>query len=322
MRGLVCTALLGGLGAAPLACDPPEETLDEGDLEELAREAPREDAVREGPGRYEFTGTPLAEERPVPVWYYLPEGLGADAPVVLVAHGAARDAEGHRDAWREMADDHGFAVVAPEFADREGRYPGTEAYNLGRVEDEDGALRPRDRWSFSILEPLFDDFVSRADIPAETYHLYGHSAGSQVAHRFLTLFPEARAERVVLANAGWYTLPVAEEEWPYGLAHPEAERAGGVLATPEDLATLFARDVTILLGEEDVDTAAAHLRTTEPAAAQGAHRFQRGHTYHRVVRERARELDLELRWKLDTVPDAGHSNAEMAPAAAEVIGGG
>lgn len=30
------------------------------------------------------TGTPLAEAQPVTVWYHLPEGLSADAPVIMV----------------------------------------------------------------------------------------------------------------------------------------------------------------------------------------------------------------------------------------------
>lgn len=317
-RALVAATALG----AWVACEAPEDVIDEEELAELADEDPPEGAVTVGSGSYEFTGTPLAEERPVPVWYHVPEDLGTDATVALVIHGAGRNAGGHRDAWVEPAEEHGFVVAVPEFANQDGLYPGAAEYNLGRLEDDDGEIRPRDEWTYSVLEPLFDDFVARAGLETDRYHIYGHSAGSQVTHRFLTLFPEARAERVVLANAGWYTQPVDDVDWPYGLGHAAVEEDHGMLASPEELRLFFQRDVTVLLGEDDDDPGASALRGTAHANAQGAHRFERGHTYFEVVGERAKELGVELRWQLDTVPEVGHSNASMAPAAAEIIGDG
>ena len=37
---------------------------------------------------------------------------------------------------------------------------------------------------------------------------------------------------------------------------------------------------------------------------------------YRIAKARADELDLEFNWQVFTVKDAGHVNAEMAPAAA------
>ena len=315
--------VMAGLAAtmAVAACQEPDETIEPEELAELAEESPPDDAVLAGSGHYEFTGTPLAEERPVPVWYHLPEALSGEAPVALVLHGAGRDGRRYRDAWIPVAEERGFAVAVPEFRNEAGLYPGTEAYNLGRVTDSDGALRPREEWSYSVLEPLFEDFLVRSGLEADGYGLYGHSAGSQVAHRFLTLFPDARAEPVVLANAGWYTLPADDEEWPYGLAHPGAAESHGMLTTPDELRSLFERDVTILLGEEDMDPDALALRQTEGADSQGSHRVERGTTYFQIATEMAESLDVRLEWKVDTVSGVGHSNSEMAPAAAEILGG-
>lgn len=82
-----------------------------------------------------------------------------------------------------------------------------------------------------------------------------------------------------------------------------------------------AGDRTRPLAEDDDDPEGAALRTTDEANEQGAHRFARGHTYYEVARERAEELGVGFRWQLDTVPELGHSNADMAPAAAQMVAG-
>ena len=38
--------------------------------------------------------------------------------------------------------------------------------------------------------------------------LFGHSAGSQVAHRFLLFKPTNKTNKVILSAAGWYTVPI------------------------------------------------------------------------------------------------------------------
>src|SRR5271155_4121645 len=42
---------------------------------------------------------------------------------------------------------------------------------------------------------------------SKTYYLYGHSAGGQFAHRLVLFMPNARYQRVVAANPGYYTMP-------------------------------------------------------------------------------------------------------------------
>jgi poly(3-hydroxybutyrate) depolymerase len=263
-------------------------------------------------GSWTFQGTPLAEERPIEVWYHVPEGATAEAPIVIVLHGMGRNGDGYRDAWVAPADEHGFVVVVPQFSDA--LYPGSREYNLGNTFTAEGERLPPEDWSFTQIEAVFDDARSRLGLARDHYHLYGHSAGSQFAHRFLLFVPDARARRVVLANAGWYTLPTAEQGWPYGLGV-----ADGAAVPPEQVAAFLARDVVVLLGDQDIDPAGSGLRTTPEAVAQGAHRFARGHHYFEVTRGLADAMAVDSPWQLDTVPDVGHSNARMAPAAARVI---
>jgi predicted esterase len=272
-----------------------------------------------GSGSWTFRGTPLASERPIEVWYHVPPGAEPDAPVVLVLHGMGRNGDGYRDAWVTPANAHGFVVLVPEFTDE--HYPGSREYNLGNVFTADGQRRPEVEWSFSQIEPAFDDARVRLGLTRQRYHLYGHSAGSQFAHRFLLFVPGARASRVVLANAGWYTLPTPDEAWPYGLGLDNGEGYGAEDAVvPASHVTGFlGRDVVVLLGDQDTDPQGSGLRTSPEAQAQGPHRFARGHHYYDFTRSLAEELGVNSNWALEIVPDVGHSNARMAPRAAEVI---
>src|SRR5690242_10684259 len=47
---------------------------------------------------------------------YLPDGLAADAPLVVVLHGCTQNAAGydHGAGWSQLADRHGFALLFPE----------------------------------------------------------------------------------------------------------------------------------------------------------------------------------------------------------------
>ncbi|MFN7611413.1 MAG: alpha/beta hydrolase, partial [bacterium] len=57
-------------------------------------------------------------------------------------------------------------------------------YNLGGVLDREGKPRPRQLWSYSSIGPLFAWFVAQERLTANTFDLFGHSAGGQFAHRF------------------------------------------------------------------------------------------------------------------------------------------
>ena len=77
--------------------------------------------------------------------------------------------------------------------------------------------------------------------------------------------------------------------------------------------------MTILLGENDTDPNASSLRKTEEAMRQGIHRFQRGNYFYNMAKDKAGELGVIFNWKIQTVPNVGHSNSEMAPIAAQIF---
>ena len=103
-----------------------------------------------------------------------PAGLAADRPVVFVMHGTRRNASDYRDQWHELAMEHDFLVVVPEFSDAD--FPGAAGYNLGYQYDSAGKPRPRALWAYSAIEPMFDDIRKRFSLATPRYALYGHSA--------------------------------------------------------------------------------------------------------------------------------------------------
>lgn len=260
-------------------------------------------AAGKGSFAFEFGGHKMT------VWNYQPAGATADSPVVFVIHGVGRNAEEYLQDWIGLADQKKFLLVVPEFSKAE--FPGEEAFNSGNLFAADGQLRPREQWSYSMIEPLFDAVRARFGLRRNDYQIYGHSAGAQFVQRFLFLVPEARFSRLIAANAGWYMLPTFATAFPYGLK-----------GTPVDAAALrraFARSVVVLLGEADTDPNHHSLRHTPEADAQGLYRFARGQFFFARARAEAAALPVPLHWILATAPGIEHVNKAMAPFAVRYL---
>ena len=242
---------------------------------------------------------------PVRVFATRPVHLAADRPVVFVMHGVDRNADEYRDQWHDLASEHDFLLVVPEFGQR--KFPGSSSYNLGNVFDNNGKPVNEAEWSYSAIEPIFDEVRRRFGMTTERYSIYGHSAGAQFVHRFLFHVPNARVNQIVSANAGWYMMPDYEQDLPYGLRRSAVTR--------EKLRAALQLPLTILLGEEDNDPEHPNLRRTPEAMAQGEHRFARGHSFFEAARAYSEQLSVPFNWQLVTVPGADHDNRLMAPAA-------
>lgn len=260
-------------------------------------------------GSFEFSGAASLKDRPLKVWYAAPEGDLASARVLIVMHGQQRDAERYRNEWVSYATARHALLVVPEFS--ENHYPGPESYNLGNLINANGDATPEDQWSYSVIEPLFDDVRAQSGTASDGYSLYGHSAGAQFVHRFMLLVPNNRVKEAVSANAGWYTLPDRQIGFPYGLK--------GTPATDASLERALGRRLVVLLGEDDTETDSDSLRSTPEAERQGANRFERGHYFFGLARDRAARMGSPFAWRLETVPNAAHEDAQMAPAAALIL---
>lgn len=260
-----------------------------------------------GTGMYRFSDW---EGPALRVFYYVPEVVTPTTGVLIIMHGVNRDADRYRDEWQAIAQAQGLILVAPEFTKAD--FPGSTGYNAGNFTDAKGRARPRGQWSFAAIEPLFDDIRRRTGSKAASYGIYGHSAGAQFVHRFVTFMPDARYHRAIAANAGWYTMPDMTQSFPYGLAGAPIDEAQERRA--------LGRPLTILLGTADTDTAHPNLRRTPEAMAQGPHRLARGHAYFTQGQAEAKRLGTPLGWTVREVPDVAHKNGLMAKAAAELLG--
>jgi len=226
-------------------------------------------------------------------------------------HGVKRSGERYRNDWLPHAKKHGVILLAPEFSEK--NFPGAEFYNYGGAIDSKGHRRPEDQWTFSFLEPIFDQVRTTTGSGVETYYLYGHSAGAQFVHRYLYFKPKARVEKAVAANAGWWTLPDYAIKFPYGLK-------GSGLDEASVKQTLQA-PLVVLLGTADTDPNDPELRRTPEAMAQGPYRLARGKFFHAAAQKEAATLGIPLRWTLAFATDIGHNDSGMAKFAVEWLFG-
>ncbi|MGE0698798.1 MAG: alpha/beta hydrolase [Hyphomicrobiaceae bacterium] len=247
--------------------------------------------------------------RPFTVHLHCPATWRSDGRVLFVMHGRQRNAATYRDQWIAEADRHTLLIVVPEFD--QASFPGVAAYNWGSVVDDAGKPRPPEAWAFGIIDAVFAEVRRLTGASRETYSLYGHSAGAQFAHRFLLLARTTKAELIVTANAGSYTVPVRTIGFPFGL--------DGVAVTEPDLDRAFARSVVVLLGEADNDPAHSSLPRQPGAQAQGPHRLARGRHFFEAARSQAAARGVAFNWTLVTVPAVGHDNAGMAARAAALV---
>ncbi len=272
-----------------------------------ATESPAD--IPEGRGSFIFTDSKGDPSRPLKVYTYLPSGVDpATAPIVFVMHGVRKNADAYRDVWIEHADHYHFIVVAPRF---DAVQWGAGAYSYASVVDRDGVIQDPSRWSFSVIEHLFDAIRMTLRNTTPQYFLYGHSEGAQFVHRLVLLLPDARYARAVAANAGWYTMPSTEVGFPYGLA--------GSPITDASLKRSLGRELVVMLGDRDTDPNHPELNQGPRAMAQGTNRYDRGHAFFRQAEARAKDLGATFAWRLQIVRGAAHQNRRMSGPAAAVL---
>ena len=140
--------------------------------------------------------------------------------------------------------------------------------------------------------------------------IYGHSGGSQFVHRYLLFGQDTRAEKAVMANAGWYTF-LKDINYPYGVKD---------MPISEDrLKWFLSLKGAVMLGDEDTDPNDGSLRNDKGTKEQGDNRFQRGIRYFERNVLIADSLDMPFRWRLQVIKNTAHDNSKMIQAAAPFL---
>jgi hypothetical protein len=260
-----------------------------------------------GTGSFIYSGYSPLRNKPVRVYYHIPVGATSRMPVLLAFHGDDRDAQGALADWVRASDQYNFMVFAPEFTDAS--FGGGDGYNLGNMfvdgDNPTTATRvPDSLWTFAIIEPLFQDIKSRTSSSLSEYVAFGHSAGAQFLHRFVEYVPVNSCRKFISANSGWYTVPDASVDFPYGtrLSVWNSTRAQQA----------FANKLLIFLGQNDVNPNSAGLRHTPEADAQGLFRLARGRYFFSQSQAIARAGSYPYNWSIAEVPGVGHDHTLMA----------
>ena len=259
-------------------------------------------------GRGDFSVRGLANENNLNVFYTIPDfGELESMPVLIVIHGADRNAPAYREAWVEEARNRGCLVFVPEFTASD--FPNSPAFQQGGILNTSGNPAPIEDRTTAIIEPLFDSIQSQLGYPVSQYDLWGHSAGAQFVHRTVMFEGgQTRVHRAIAANAGWYTVPDDNVAFPYGMAN------SGL--TTGELGAAMSVDLTVHLGELDNEFSAT---AWQGAYAQGDSRIERGHHFFDRASQSASENGHNLEWNLSVVAGVGHNHVKMAQAAAELL---
>ena len=240
--------------------------------------------------------------RPLTLHGYRPANHRPDSPVVIVQHGMGRNGDEYRDFWIPAADRHGLLIVAPTYG--KAAWPEAEHYNNGLVLDDSGALRPRASWAYGIQQRVFAALREAGVTTRTKAHLFGHSAGGQYGHRLMSTQPHDWLEAATVGNPGWYTLPTLEADFPAGM--------GGIGLGEAELLALLAFPMTILAGDQDIETTGPSLPANAAAIQQGPHRFARAHNYLAAGQAEAARRGVACNWKLVPVAGIGHDGKAMS----------
>jgi pimeloyl-ACP methyl ester carboxylesterase len=267
-----------------------------------------------GSGVFEYTDYEPFNGKTLRIFYHIPSDVSSNTPIIFVFHGNSRNAFDYRNAMVEKANAFNFIVIAPEFSNI--NFPTGDAYNLGNVfVDGDNpsasTLNPEEEWTFSVIEPLFDYIKQNLNNTTLKYHVFGHSAGAQFAHRFAMFKPHARYDKMVVSAGGWYTVTDLNIRFPYGFGDSPLEHI--------ELSNLFNKQIMIQVGSLDNDPNAPQLRRNEFADAQGLNRLARAQHFYNKAAQLAQQNGFSFQWELHVNANADHNFMVASQKGADLI---
>ncbi|AZE91398.1 alpha/beta hydrolase [Pseudomonas orientalis] len=254
---------------------------------------------------------------------------------LIIVHGRLRNAQTYLQSGIDAANHAGVGgntlVIAPQFLnqadvkrnhldDQVLQWKGND-WMAGEPSTGPGHLS-----SYAALDQIIKHLGNRTLFPAlKEIVIAGHSGGGQVVQRFaLTghdhplLHTEGISLRYVVANPSSYAYfspqrPVPFDtascpgfnDWKYGMQHlPDYVGQQGAQQLEH---AYVSRDITYLLGQQDIDPNHPALDKSCEAETQGAYRLIRGHHYFDYLKQRHPQLGH----RLVEVPGVGHDGDRM-----------
>ena len=259
-----------------------------------------------GTGAFTFTPTGHLSDRPITVFYHIPDSAHQSSPIAMVVHGSARDGEYLRNALKPESDRRNAIILMPNFGSAE---YSNNYFLLGNLFDDGenpsvASQNDSTDWTYAIIEQLFIHFRAEVASKDARYDLVGFSGGGQFAHRFALFAHRPQCDRIVACSSGWYTLPDAASPYPYGLGTTQR-------ASDADVRKALATPLHLAVGSADTDPNSSGLRHTAEADAQGLNRVQRANYAFQRAMDQSTALNAPLAWSLHLEPGVAHSAVGM-----------
>ena len=288
--------LLGFAALTSCLPDPPPTPTD----------GPLDRSLYSGTGAFTFTPTGHLSDRPITVFYHIPDSAHQSSPIAMVVHGSARDGEYLRNALKPESDRRNAIILMPNFGSAE---YSNNYFLLGNLFDDGenpsvASQNDSTEWTYAIIEQLFIHFRAEVASKDARYDLVGFSGGGQFAHRFALFAHRPQCDRIVACSSGWYTLPDAASPYPYGLGTTQR-------ASDADVRKALATPLHLAVGSADTDPNSSGLRHTAEADAQGLNRVQRANYAFQRAMDQSTALNAPLAWSLHLETDVAHSAVGM-----------
>ena len=272
------------------------------DNEVIPDENQKGERFLKGTSSFVFTEFAPLADKPTTVYYHVPEEVDKNTKIVMVFHGAGRDALETRNKLISLADKNQLILVVPEFSSN--NFPGGDGYNLGNVfidgdNPSPSTLNDEDQWAFSLVNPLFEYVKVLAANESSTFHVFGFSAGGQFAHRLVFFKPNSNFDKVVAASSGWYTMPDDQVDFPYGINQSPI--------SPSSLPSIFATQLTVLIGESDNNPNAGGLRRNSKVDVQGTNRLARANYFYSQSNSIASGIGTSFNWQYVSLNNVDHN---------------
>ena len=139
------------------------------------------------------------------MYTYLPEGLPADAPLVVVLHGCTQSAASYNkgSGWSTVADRHGFALLFPQ---QQWNNNPLRCFNWFRPEDNE-----RERGEPLSIKQMVEKMAADHGIDRRRVYVTGTSSGGAMTAVMLASYPDVFAGGAVIAGVPYRTAKGLQE---------------------------------------------------------------------------------------------------------------
>lgn len=242
----------------------------------------------------------------VEILYITPNAINEDTEVIFVIHGNSRNADDYLSAWIPLVQNKNVIIAAPNFDKKNFRY-----FFLLESAESNGSINERsDSYINTSISLFFNYFKSRFALNANTYKMFGHSAGAQFTHRYMLLSNDQRISDTVIANAGWYTF-LNGEQYPYGIKDTPIE------ISSSHIRWFMSNKTSLLIGS--IDTNLNNVNSSAGAQKQGITRVDRADNYFKSLIDISDKKEIPFRWSYKVINDVGHDYQKMTPIAASIL---